>query len=79
MGSASRCCTVSDHFRLFFNARVRIDAHGKFQLFIGATDVGSGADTSLGQIVAEELDISLGAVRVIIADTELTPFDHGTY
>ena len=61
------------------NARVRIDSHGKIQLFIGATDVGGGTGTSLGQIVAEELGVPLGTVRVIIADTELTPFDHGTY
>ncbi len=61
------------------NARVRIDADGKVELFIGATDVGGGTSTSLGQIVAEELGIPLGTVRVIIADTELTPFDHGTY
>lgn len=61
------------------NARVRIDAKGKVQLFIGATDVGGGTGTSLGQIVAEELAIPLSTVRVIIADTELTPFDHGTY
>ena len=61
------------------NARVRIDVHGKIQLFIGATDVGGGTGTSLGQIVAEELSIPLSTVRVIIADTELTPFDHGTY
>jgi len=61
------------------NARVRIGADGKVELFIGATDVGGGTGTSLGQIVAEELDVPLGAVRVVIADTELTPFDHGTY
>ena len=61
------------------NARVRIDADGQVELFIGATDVGGGTGTSLGQIVAEELSIPLGTVRVIIADTELTPFDHGTY
>jgi carbon-monoxide dehydrogenase large subunit len=61
------------------NARVRIAADGQVELFIGATDVGGGTGTSLGQIVAEELNVSLGAVRVVIADTELTPFDHGTY
>ena len=61
------------------NARVRIDADGSVQLFIGATDVGGGTGTSLGQIVAEELGIPLSAVTVVIADTELTPFDHGTY
>jgi CO/xanthine dehydrogenase Mo-binding subunit len=61
------------------NARVRIDADGSVRLFIGATDVGGGTGTSLGQIVAEELGIPLSAVTVVIADTELTPFDHGTY
>ncbi|HEX7232689.1 MAG TPA: xanthine dehydrogenase family protein molybdopterin-binding subunit [Candidatus Binatia bacterium] len=61
------------------NARVRIAADSKVELFIGATDVGGGTGTSLGQIVAEELNMPLSAVRVIIADTELTPFDHGTY
>src|SRR5882724_3757376 len=61
------------------NARVRIATDGKVELFIGATDVGGGTGTSLGQIVAEELDLPLSAIGVVIADTELTPFDHGTY
>jgi CO/xanthine dehydrogenase Mo-binding subunit len=61
------------------NARVRIAADGNVELFIGATDVGGGTGTSLGQIVAEELSVPIGAIRVVIADTELTPFDHGTY
>ena len=61
------------------NARVRIAADGRVELFIGATDVGGGTGTSLGQIVAEELGIPLSAIRVVIADTDLTPFDHGTY
>ncbi len=61
------------------NARVRIGADGKVQLAIGATDVGGGTGTSLGQIAAEELGVSLNEIHVVIADTELTPFDHGTY
>jgi CO/xanthine dehydrogenase Mo-binding subunit len=61
------------------NARVRTAADGNVELFIGATDVGGGTGTSLGQIVAEELDVPLSAVHVVIADTDLTPFDHGTY
>jgi CO/xanthine dehydrogenase Mo-binding subunit len=61
------------------NARVRIGADGKVELFIGATDVGGGTGTSLGQIAAEELGVSLNEINVVIADTELTPFDHGTY
>jgi CO/xanthine dehydrogenase Mo-binding subunit len=61
------------------NARVRVGADGKVELSIGATDVGGGTGTSLGQIVAEELNIPLSEITVVIADTELTPFDHGTY
>jgi len=61
------------------NARVRIAAGGSVELHIGATDVGGGTGTSLAQIVAEELNLPLSVVKVIIADTERTPFDHGTY
>jgi len=61
------------------NARVRIHTDGKVELYIGATDVGGGTGTSLAQIAAEELNIPLEEIHVVIADTELTPFDHGTY
>jgi CO/xanthine dehydrogenase Mo-binding subunit len=61
------------------NARVCLGADGKVELAIGATDVGGGTGTSLGQIAAEELGIPLDEIKVVIADTELTPFDHGTY
>jgi CO/xanthine dehydrogenase Mo-binding subunit len=61
------------------NARIRIGADGNVELLIGATDVGGGTGTSLGQIAAEELGIPLNEIKVVIADTELTPFDHGTY
>jgi len=61
------------------NARVRIGADGEVELQIGATDVGGGTGTSLGQIVAEVLNIPLTDIKVVIADTERTPFDHGTY
>jgi carbon-monoxide dehydrogenase large subunit len=60
-------------------ALLRIRRGGKFELMIGATDVGGGTGTSLGQIAAEELAVAPTAIRVIIADTDLTPFDHGTY
>jgi len=61
------------------NARLRISAAGDVELFIGASDVGGGPGTSLAQIAAEELRIPLSDVKVVIADTEFTPFDHGTY
>lgn len=61
------------------NARLCVSTNGKVELFIGATDVGGGTGTSLGQIAAEELGIPLNEITVVIADTDLTPFDHGTY
>lgn len=61
------------------NARVRVRGNGKVELMIGATDVGGGTGTSLGQVAAEVLSIPLGDIEVVIADTERTPFDHGTY
>ncbi len=61
------------------NARVRVRADGKIELMIGATDVGGGTGTSLAQIAAEELGLALDDIEVVIADTERTPFDHGTY
>jgi carbon-monoxide dehydrogenase large subunit len=60
-------------------ALVRIGADASVELLIGATDVGGGTGTSLSQIAAEELGIAPTDIRVVIADTELTPFDHGTY
>ena len=61
------------------NARLRIGPDGKVELFVGATDVGGGTGTSLGQVAAEALGIPLNEIEVVIADTERTPFDHGTY
>jgi CO/xanthine dehydrogenase Mo-binding subunit len=60
-------------------ALLRIRAGGSIELMIGATDVGGGTGTSLAQIAAEELGIAPTTIRVVIADTDLTPFDHGTY
>ena len=61
------------------NAHVRINREGSIDLLVGASDVGGGAGTSLAQIVAEVLDVPVEQIRVIIADTDLTPFDHGTF
>jgi len=61
------------------NAHVRINSDGSIDLLIGASDVGGGTGTSLAQIVAEELGVSLEDVKVVLADTALTPFDHGSF
>ena len=48
-------------------------------MLVGATDLGTGADTVLGQIAAEVLGVPLEDIRVYSSDTDVTPFDTGAY
>jgi putative selenate reductase molybdopterin-binding subunit len=52
---------------------------GSFNLLVGATDIGTGSDTILGQIAAEVLGVSLEEIIVYSSDTDMTPFDTGAY
>jgi 4-hydroxybenzoyl-CoA reductase subunit alpha len=58
---------------------IKIDRDGGVVVYTGASDIGQGSDTMVAQIVAEVLGISLGRIRVIAADTDLTPIDIGSY
>jgi len=58
---------------------VKMSEDGTATLFTGALDIGQGAETILSQIVAEELKIPVGDIRVIAADTETTPVDIGSW
>jgi carbon-monoxide dehydrogenase large subunit len=60
-------------------AHVRINGGGVIELSVGASDVGGGTSTSLAQIAAEELGVTPSDINVVLADTGLTPFDHGTF
>lgn len=60
-------------------ASIKINDDGSFNLLIGATDLGTGADTILGQIAAEVLGVPLEDIVVYAADTDMTPFDTGAY
>ncbi len=62
-----------------FNAYLRIAPDGKVSCFTGKTELGQGVQTSLAQILAEELDISLESVDTIMGDTALCPWDMGTF
>lgn len=59
-------------------AFIKMHNDGTVTVFIGAVDEGQGSTTAMAQIVAEELGIGLEQIRMITADTELTPFDYGT-
>ncbi|MBZ5583817.1 MAG: molybdopterin-dependent oxidoreductase, partial [Acidobacteriia bacterium] len=61
------------------SAFLKLNEDGSFNLQVGASDVGAGADTVLAQIAAEALGVSLGKIVVASADTDFTPFDVGAY
>ena len=62
-----------------FNAFVHIGADGRVMLLVGKVELGQGVITSLPQIVADELNVPLGMVNSVMGDTDLCPFDSGTF
>ncbi len=60
-------------------AAIKINEDGSFNLTVGATDLGTGSDTVLAQIAAEELETATDKMIVYSSDTDLTPFDVGAY
>ena len=59
--------------------QIKVDRGGGVAVFCGSTDIGQGSDSVLAYIVAEELGIEPVDVRVVTADTDLTPVDLGSY
>jgi isoquinoline 1-oxidoreductase len=60
-------------------AWIHIDEKGTVSVFTGKVEIGQNIRTSLTQAVAEELHVPLDTVRIVMADTDLTPFDMGTF
>jgi 4-hydroxybenzoyl-CoA reductase alpha subunit len=58
---------------------VKIDRGGGVAAFCGSTDIGQGSDSVLAYVVAEVLGVPPEDVRVVTADTDLTPVDLGSY
>ena len=58
---------------------IKIDRDGGVVVYTGASEIGQGSDTMTAQVVAEVLGCSLSRVKVIAADTDLTPIDLGSY
>jgi xanthine dehydrogenase YagR molybdenum-binding subunit len=59
------------------SAIVRVDAQRQYTLFVGVTDIGPGAKTTMGMIAAEELDVPLDQVEVVAGDTDRCPYSVG--
>jgi len=60
-------------------AWIHIDENGTVSVFTGKVELGQNIRTSLTQAVADELHVPLSTVRLVMADTDLTPFDMGTF
>lgn len=58
---------------------VKVEDDGSVYLFTGAADTGQGSNTALAQIAAHELGVSYSRIRCKAGDTEITPFDTGSF
>jgi 4-hydroxybenzoyl-CoA reductase alpha subunit len=59
--------------------QLKLDRGGGVTAFCGSTDIGQGSDSVLAYVIAEELGVEVSDVRVVTADTDLTPVDLGSY
>ncbi len=59
--------------------QLKLDRSGGVTVFCGSTDIGQGSDSVLAYVVAEVLGIDPFDIRVVTADTDLTPVDLGSY
>lgn len=62
-----------------FNAFLRIGEDGRISVYSGKIEMGQGIYTSLAQMIADELDVSFDNVDMVMGDTDLCPWDAGTW
>jgi isoquinoline 1-oxidoreductase len=61
------------------DAWLHLGANGKVTVYTGKVEVGQNIRTSLSQAVAEELHVPIARIELVMGDTQLTPFDMGTF
>jgi isoquinoline 1-oxidoreductase len=61
------------------SAWIHIDADGKVTVFTGKVEIGQNIRTSLAQSVAEELRAPFDSITMVMGDTDLVPWDAGTF
>lgn len=79
LAGASFPSGVSNMSHISSGAVVQLGRDGAVNVLTGAADIGQGAETVIGQIVAEELGVLIEDIRVTAADTGITPLDPGTF
>lgn len=60
-------------------AWVHVGDSGRVTAFTGKVDGGQGNRTALTQLVAEELRVAVDEVALVMGDTDVSPFDVGTF
>jgi nicotinate dehydrogenase subunit B len=78
-GRPSRGSTSRGSMPQEIGAWLHIGEDGAITVYTGKVEVGQDIRTSLTQVVAEELRAPLSSIRLVMADTDLTPFDMGTF
>ncbi|MCP4248158.1 MAG: xanthine dehydrogenase family protein, partial [bacterium] len=58
---------------------LKMDDFGGVVVFTGSSEIGQGSETTISQIVAEELGLPIANIQVINNDTDLTPWDVGVH
>ncbi len=61
------------------SAWIHISADNKITVFTGKIECGQNARTTLAQLVAEELMVPFDSITMVMGDTDLTPYDMGTF
>lgn len=62
-----------------FNAFLRIGEDGRVSCFTGKIEMGQGVITSLAMMLADELEVPLESVDMVMGDTDRCPWDAGTW
>jgi len=85
VGLACSCYLTGAGLPIYWNnmpqsgVQLKLDRSGLVTVFCGSTEIGQGSDSILAYIVAEVLGIDPSSIRVVTADTDLTPVDLGSY
>jgi 4-hydroxybenzoyl-CoA reductase subunit alpha len=85
VGLACSCYLTGAGLPIYWNnmpqsgVQLKLDRSGLVTVFCGSTEIGQGSDSILAYIVAEVLGIDPSYIRVVTADTDLTPVDLGSY
>jgi nicotinate dehydrogenase subunit B len=61
------------------DAWLHIGENGKVTVYTGKAEMGQNIRTSLSQAVSEELHVPIEQIEMVMGDTQLTPFDMGTF